>query len=158
MKRLVPCVSGLLLIALLLLASGALAQSYEMTIHLRSGETVAVPTDTILRLVFDLGQTGIETPGETPAAFRLLNNYPNPFNPSTTIVYEIPTAAAVSVRIFDLQGALVTELLGEMQSAGRHEVTWTGLGAGGERMSSGAYICAVEYDGSILSQRLMLVK
>jgi hypothetical protein len=59
--------------------------------------------------------------GAAPLAFRLLGNYPNPFNPSTTIRYETANTADVSVRIFDLRGALIIE-----GNCGHNMVFWKG--------------------------------
>jgi hypothetical protein len=145
---------------LLLLSSSGYCQSPDMTIHLRNGETITISTDEIRRLEFEL-PTGVpdpEDPGLAPRAFLLLQNYPNPFNPATTIAYEIPQRAVVSVRIFDLHGALVRELLHETQAAGRHEVTWDGMDGDRSLVASGVYIYAVECDEHVLSHRLNLVK
>jgi hypothetical protein len=146
---------------LLLLSANAFAQSYEMTIHLRSGETVTISHDLIRRIEFAGVPTGAEDPadpGHALAAFQLLQNYPNPFNPSTTIAYELPNATTVRVRLFDPKGALIRELLHETQSAGRHELTWDGTDGNGARVSSGVYFYAVDGGGTTLSQRLILVK
>ena len=146
---------------LLLLSANAFAQSYEMTIHLKSGETVTISHDLIRRIEFAGVATGAEDPADPePAlgAFQLLQNYPNPFNPSTTIAYELPNATAVRVRIFDPKGALIKELLHETQSAGRHELIWDGTDADGARVSSGVYLAAVDSGEATLAQRLILVK
>jgi flagellar hook assembly protein FlgD len=93
-----------------------------------------------------------------PHLFQLLQNYPNPFNPATTIAYEIPAAAPVVVRIFDLHGALISELVNETQPAGRHQTTWNGTDGQGARVASGVYVCAVSCGTMALSQQLLLVK
>jgi len=145
----------------LLLGSSALGQSYDLTVHLSSGESVVMPLDDILRIEFTGIFSGVEEPvGLATAvhALLLLQNYPNPSRPSTTIEYEIPAEANVSVRIFDLQGALVRELLQETQSAGRHRVIWDGTAASGAPVASGMYVYAVECGGQGLSQRLILVR
>ncbi len=150
---------ALLVGVLLLLSSSGYCQSPDMTIHLRNGETVTIPTDEIRRLTFALptGVPDTEDPG-LARAFLLLRNYPNPFNPATTIAYEIPQQALVSVRIFDLHGALVRELLHETQAAGRHEVTWDGTDGDRSLVASGVYIYAVGCDQQVLAHRLNLVK
>jgi len=146
---------------LLLAASGALAQSYGMTVHLKSGETVTIPLDDIQRIEFADIETGVQDPGSSGPAlgiFRVMQNYPNPFNPSTTIEYEIPGTADVTVRIYDLQGAVVKELLHESQPAGWHRVTWDGTDGRNARVASGVYFYAVKCGGRALSQKLILVK
>lgn len=143
-------------LGILLLTTGAMGQSYELTIHLRTGETITIPHDGIRRLEFAGVTTG--QPDLQSAAFLLLPNFPNPFNPSTTIAYEIPATSHVTVRIYDLHGALLSELINKTQDAGRHEVRWDGTGAHRTRLASGVYLCAVACNGATLSQRLMLVK
>lgn len=146
---------------LLLLGSAAHAQSYDLTIHLVSGETVTIPHDDILRLVFALAPTAVgdtTDPGLAPRVFQLLPSHPNPFNPATTIAYLLPAREDVAVRVHDLQGALVRELLREVQDAGRHEVVWDGRNDGDAPVASGVYLCAVSCGGRVLSQRLILVK
>ena len=68
-----------------------------------------------------------------PSAITLLQNFPNPFNPTTTITYELPRAANVSLRIFDVLGREVATLANELKEAGRHRSTWTA------NVSSGIY-------------------
>jgi hypothetical protein len=146
---------------LLLVGSCAFGQSYDMTVHLSSGGTVTIPLDDIRRIEFVNIPAGVQDPedaGQTLGVFRLLQNYPNPFNPRTTIEYEIPDAADVTVRIYDLRGALVTELLRETQAAGPHRVTWDGTDSEGAPIGSGVYFCAVECGERALSQKLILVK
>lgn len=143
---------------LLPLAAPAFGQGYEMTIHLSDGSTVTIPHSEILRIEFPGGATGVETPGDAPQAFQLLRNFPNPFNPSTTIAYTIAEPAAVRVRIVDARGALIKELLAATQPAGRHEVVWNGTDAKGLPVASGVYLCAVDCDEKTLSQQLILVK
>jgi hypothetical protein len=145
---------------LLLLSSSGLCQSYDLTIHLRNGETVTIANDDIRRIEFALA-TGVPDPADPsflPRGFLLLQNFPNPFNPSTTIAYEIPAMADVTVRIFDLQGALTKELLHETQPAGRHQVTWNGTDGDGARVASGAYVYAVACGEQTLCRQLILVK
>jgi len=151
-------ISALSAAVMLLLGSSALGQSYEMTIHLASGQTVTIPHDDIRRIEFINVLTGTQDPAGASRPFRLLQNYPNPFNPSTTIEYEIPDAADVELRIFDLKGALIRELLHETQAAGRHQAIWDGMDSKGARVASGVYLYAVACGGSTLTQQLILVK
>ncbi len=154
MKHRIPLIGSLLL-----LCPPALAQSYDLTIHLSDGQTVTIAAEDIRRLELALYPSAVEAPsGSVPHAFQLLRSYPNPFNPSTTVEYEIPQSAVVTVRIFDLHGALVSELQRAIQPAGRHQVTWDGTDSGGARVASGIYFCAVECGDQALSRQLVLVK
>lgn len=70
-----------------------------------------------------------------PMTFHLSQNYPNPFNPNTRIAFELPTSSQVTLRVFDVNGRTVSELLNnQLQSSGRHEVIFTPRG-----FASGAY-------------------
>jgi hypothetical protein len=145
----------------LLLCASAFGQSYVMKIHLSTGTTVAIPNSDIQRIEFKQSSAGVEGPagsGAAPLAFRLLGNYPNPFNPSTTIQYETATTADVSVRIFDLRGALIRELVHSSQPAGVHQVAWDGTDGKSGRVSSGVYFSVVNCGGMVLSRRLILIK
>jgi len=75
-----------------------------------------------------------------PETFALYQNYPNPFNPLTTIKYQVPTAAEVSIKIYDLQGRLVSELVNEQQAPAYYLTTWNGKNAAGQLAASGVYI------------------
>ncbi len=144
----------------LLLCPLAYGQSYNMTIHLKSGQTVVVPIDSVRRMAF-LQTTAVSDPaGSTavPAAFRVMQNYPNPFNPSTTIAYEIPGTALVRVRIFDTRGALIRDLVHESQAAGLHQVVWDGTDNARMLAASGVYISVTQCDGQMLSRKMILVK
>ena len=78
--------------------------------------------------------TGV-APEETIAAYRLFNNYPNPFNPTTTIRYDLPEPAKVSLIVYDVLGRKVAELVNEEKAAGYHSITWNAA-----NVASGVYL------------------
>jgi len=75
-----------------------------------------------------------------PDRFALEPNYPNPFNPSTTIRYAIGEPGQVSLRIYSITGQLLRELVAGQQRAGRYVTTWDGRDAGGSPVASGVYL------------------
>ena len=79
--------------------------------------------------------------GGVPGMGRVsVSAHPNPFNPSTTIAFELPRAAAVSLDIYDLQGRLVRRLLDESPYVtGSHKQVWDGRDGEGRATSSGVY-------------------
>jgi len=88
-----------------------------------------------------------QNPGMEPAVpteFRLGANYPNPFNPATTIEFDLPQAATVTLSIFDARGRLVTNMHNGDIQPGRHSVTWLGRDDFGELVSSGLYFYRLE--------------
>ncbi len=74
-----------------------------------------------------------------PAAFSLANNFPNPFNPATTIKYALPQAADVELAVYNVVGQVVRTLVAEHQSAGRYVVEWDATDDSGRSLSSGMY-------------------
>ena len=75
-------------------------------------------------------------PGET----SLGKNYPNPFNPSTTIPFDITQAGNVTVKVYDMSGSLVKTLTADYKEAGSYNVIWNGLNNDGQKVASGQYI------------------
>lgn len=88
---------------------------------------------------FTATATGVEGDRSlTPAAFQLEQNYPNPFNPSTMIGYTLPVRSVVRLRLFNILGQVVADLVNENQGPGYHSVVWHA------DMPSGAYFCRME--------------
>jgi hypothetical protein len=89
--------------------------------------------------------TGMEeSRPELAASFQLSPNYPNPFNPETTIPYRISRQAHVTFVIFDLQGRTVKILNEGWKNAGDHSVRWDGTGMERETAASGTYFYRME--------------
>lgn len=100
---------------------------------------------------------------EIPTAFRLHDNYPNPFNPSTKIKYEVPTRSHVRLAVYDILGQLVRTLVNTDQSNGRFSAVWDGTNDHGSQLASGMYIYRLEAaDGSgrstVLSRKMLFLK
>ena len=90
--------------------------------------------------------TGIEedlSQGGIPRVYRLLQNYPNPFNPSTNIEYSLPATSFVQIKVFDILGREVANLVEQTQKAGRYRVIF-----GGTNLASGVYVYRLEAKGS----------
>lgn len=86
-------------------------------------------------LLDGLGQVG----PTVPEAYRLEQNFPNPFNPQTTITFALPTDGLVSLAVYSVDGRRVASLLDEQRPAGRHEVVWTGRDDAGRPVATGTY-------------------
>ncbi|HEX6791863.1 MAG TPA: M6 family metalloprotease domain-containing protein [Candidatus Krumholzibacteria bacterium] len=82
---------------------------------------------------------GATAAGDSPKKFALLPNYPNPFNPATTIRYELASRSRVELRIYDVKGALVKTLVNESKPAGVYSLEWNGRDDRGVAVSSGVY-------------------
>lgn len=110
-------------------------------------------------LVLDI-VTDVENPGgeDIPTALDLKGNYPNPFNPITTIIFGVPREERVLLDIFDVRGRFIGRLLNEALSAGYHSVVWDGRDDGGARVASGVYFYRLEAGSYSDTKRMLLVK
>lgn len=88
-----------------------------------------------------------------PDKFELAQNFPNPFNPSTIISYQLPTNGYVTLKIYDLLGQEIATLVNEQKSAGKYEVKFD---AG--NLASGVYIYRIQAGEFNASKKLMLLK
>ena len=89
-------------------------------------------------------------------SFKLIDNYPNPFNPETRIRYFLSSPGLVLLNIFNQQGQLIRTLVNELQPAGNYIVVWNGKDEHGSELSSGVYICRLQISG--YSQNLKMIK
>jgi len=79
-----------------------------------------------------------------PTTYQLDQNFPNPFNPSTTIYYQLPADSRVSLKIYDILGRQVNTLVSDQQVAGYYTIQWDATNSGGLKVSSGVYIYRIE--------------
>lgn len=89
---------------------------------------------------------------------RLLPAYPNPFNPRTTLTFDLPAAGATRLEIYDTRGRRVAVLVDGMLPAGHHEVEWTAVSDKGRDLPSGVYLVHLNLEGRIDTGRLSLVR
>ena len=116
-------------------------------------------------LVFDPSQFanplvgGVLDIQTTPTEFALLQNFPNPFNPETTIGYELAESADVTLQIYNVVGQVVRTLMAaESQSVGRYQVRWDGMDDRGMPVSSGIYFYQISAGKFQDVRKLMLLK
>lgn len=106
--------------------------------------------------------TGLDDQGGTPAApagWALLPPAPNPFNPTTTLTYDVPPGGGtVLLQVFDVGGREIRTLVGEHRAAGRHQVVWDGQDSGGRGVPSGAYLCRLTAGGRTYARTVILAK
>jgi hypothetical protein len=94
-----------------------------------------------------------------PRAFALRQSVPNPFNPTTTISYDVPAGGAhVTIRIYDVSGRVVRTLVDDRRSAGAHEVTWDGRNSAGNAVSTGVYLYRMVAGSFVQARRMVLLK
>jgi hypothetical protein len=106
--------------------------------------------------LFDSTSTAAVT-GAPALAFRLHQNAPNPFHPTTTIRFDLPQRAPVSLRIYDVAGRLVRNLVaGSTLEAGPHEAAWNGQSESGQRLGAGLYFYRLQAGAFSATRRMVL--
>ena len=93
-----------------------------------------------------------------PTRFALNPNYPNPFNPSTTISYELVEAAQVRLTIYNVMGQQVRELVAGVQEAGSYAIAWDGSDGSGQRVASGLYLYRLQAGNQVGVQKMLFAK
>lgn len=138
-----------------------------------AGDTGAVPAGVVtdlagnprfMNLAVDMGAyeaagpLAIDEGPITPVSRRYMRVAPNPFNPSTTVYFGLERATEFTITVYDLAGRKVRTLQSGHLSAGDHEVQWHGEDSNGRVVASGVYICRIQGEDFVESQRLVLVK
>jgi len=136
----------------LLVPSRPLVEGEQVTLTVAADHAVTYRTT----LPVGLAQTTVEAP--SPMATALLGNHPNPFNPATTIAFELATEGPSRLSILDVRGRLVTTLVRDRLPAGRHEARWDGRDAAGRPVSAGVYLARLDHGGRSTARSLTLVK
>ncbi len=95
---------------------------------------------------------------QIPEQYTLESNYPNPFNPSTTIKYSLPTTEQVSLKVYNILGQEVITLVDELQDAGYKQIVWNGRDSYGSQVASGVYIYRLQTDKFVQSKKMILLK
>ncbi len=93
-----------------------------------------------------------------PKNFRLFQNTPNPFNPETTIKYQLPKSSEVSLKIYNLNGKLVKTLVNTKQASGHYSVLWDGKDEYGNFVSSGVYLYSIRTKEFSQIRKMILVR
>lgn len=101
----------------------------------------------------DAGQSDV-----LPAAFKLHGAFPNPLNPSTSIVYELPHPGLVTVKVFDLQGRRVKMVDHSYKTHGVHRAVWSGDNDANIPVTSGVYFLIIQYRNEYQSGKVLVLK
>jgi hypothetical protein len=125
---------------------GELDDRYSRQVRIVAGdpEQVALAVDEILATI--------------PEELSLDGNYPNPFNPVTTIRFGLPEPMNVRVTVVNILGQEITELVNGWKDIGRHEVVWQGLDRTGKPVASGMYFTVLSDGNKIIVQKMLLLK
>jgi hypothetical protein len=97
--------------------------------------------------------TGVEGPIPEPLSFSLSPNYPNPFNPITTIPYSVPRRSLVTLIVYNVLGERIATLVDETKAPGRYEVRFDASG-----LATGVYFCRMNASNYTSIRKLMMIK
>ncbi|HPV14546.1 MAG TPA: C25 family cysteine peptidase [Candidatus Cloacimonadota bacterium] len=109
-----------------------------------------------VRLVYEY-EIDADDPVACPA-LSLKPNYPNPFNPSTTISFNLPGNGEVKLDVFNLKGQRVRRLIDSSLTLGEHSIIFNGLDDHGRPVASGIYLYRLQHDGKTITRKMMLMK
>jgi hypothetical protein len=136
----------------------------RIAVRAPSSEPVRVRLEEVeLRNIDNEGET-VELPEEVampfaPTVSALLQNHPNPFNPTTVLTYDVATPGRVTIRIYDVAGRFVRTLVDAHTGVGRHRVEWDGLDATGTPVGSGIYFYRMTAPGyEPVARKMLLLK
>lgn len=118
-------------------------------------ESILLSPDIALDVTDD---EGLQDEQRLPNEFAVRQNFPNPFNPATTISFTVPRAARAVVAIYNIIGQRVRELIDDYIMAGQYQVQWDGTTQTGEPASSGVYFARVEWDNQVATIKMALLK
>ena len=150
-----------------LLSQGGLVQSMGLTEQdtrivekMISLMKLSPEQENAMRKVFYGESEPAAAPG-LPQAFSLAQNFPNPFNPATTINYTVPVSSEsmISLKVYDIRGKLVTTLVEGIKDSGSHTVFWNGTDSTGRKVPSGVYLYNLKAgSGFSQSRKMVLLK
>ena len=93
-----------------------------------------------------------------PVEFTLYHNYPNPFNPATTLSYELPEATFVTITIYDMKGRIINDLVRNQQNAGYWSMQWNATNNAGQPVSAGVYLYKIQAGEFSRTRKMILLK
>jgi len=125
--------------------------NYEADVHFLSNDPAN--QDLTVSVTMHVESLEIENEAVTPDEYRLYSAYPNPFNATTRLMYDVPQASRVSIRVYDTAGHLVSTLLNGEQTAGSHVAVWNS-----ENTAAGVYLVRMESTNFRAVHRIVLVK
>lgn len=110
------------------------------------------------KFTFNPTVTSVRDNGSTPMAFELSQNFPNPFNPVTTIRFTIPRQERATLKIYNILGQEVVTLVDQELDAGSHAVEWAGVNSFGQSLATGVYFYKLEAGTRVEVKKMLMVK
>ena len=128
-------------------------RQYSWDVTVRDEFNTTTSAETVQFFYGPPSRTSVAEHNTQPSTYALSQNYPNPFNPTTLIRYQIPSAGRVTLRVYNLIGQQVAELVNNTQEAGRYQVSWDA-----SHLPSGIYFYRLASGGFTQTRKLTLVK
>lgn len=116
------------------------------------------PYSEIFEFSIDIASSIDPRSGAIPSEYKLYQNFPNPFNASTRIAFQVPYNSRVKIEVFNITGALVATLVDSEYAAGDHAIVWQGVDNRGEILASGVYLYKLSAGDVTSVKRLILLK
>jgi hypothetical protein len=101
---------------------------------------------------------GVSPNDVVPETFTLYPAYPNPFNPTTNIRYDLPENALVNITIYDMMGRIVSNLVSSQQTAGYKSTQWNATNNAGSPVSAGVYLYKIQAGEFRQTKKMVLLK
>ena len=115
--------------------------------------------DYIKNIILEIKNTSLSINDNLkPELFTLLSNYPNPFNPTTNIAYDLSKNSFVNISIFDIDGKKVRTLLNRFQSEGYNTIIWNGKNDSNVRVAAGMYLYTLLVEDMIQTRKMVMLK
>lgn len=110
-------------------------------------------------LIDDSSTVAVAESISLPNDFELLQNFPNPFNPTTTIRFNITTTQEIRLDIINLNGQIINTLIQQRKfEAGSYAIQWNGTNYNGENIPSGIYFVQLRNDVTVMTKKLVLIR
>ncbi len=122
------------------------------------GKGYSYPTNGPFELTIDASSVSVDEPMLIPETFSLHANYPNPFNPSTAITYDLPKRSLVTLGIYDILGKQIKTLVNQSQDAGNKIAVWDGTDDLGRQVSAGVYLYQIQAGEFTQTRKMLLLK
>jgi len=111
-----------------------------------------------IALMFENLQLNNDNDVQSPSSFKLYSNYPNPFNPVTTLRYDLPEDGLVNITIYDMMGRVVKTLVNSSQIAGYKSIQWNATNDRNELVSAGLYLYTIQAGEFRQTRKMVLLK
>ncbi|MFH2037252.1 MAG: T9SS type A sorting domain-containing protein, partial [Candidatus Zixiibacteriota bacterium] len=135
------------------------SQPLRLSVTAAEGDLSFTPFFTAGSIIIDqTTAVGDDNYDYLPVDYDLKQNHPNPFNPSTTIIFDMPKAGNVTIQIFNILGQNVRTLTNRFYLAGTHEITFNGKNERNENLASGVYFYRLDAEGFNQTRKMTLIK